>query len=245
MSTDSLQEKYPNISSYIYTFNNPIKFIDPIGLSGEEPPILNIYVFDQPNRPKDKGVKGTSYTAKIYITDTENNVIGSYRVSSYPNSRSNNDNTTKFNIIVEGEHSYNNKYGHKSGTQRGLNIDDSNDNSRTAQGYNSMKDEITMKYVNVHSGASDNGNFSSRGSAACITLHPDDYNGFMDNFVWSGKSCKTGLSEGKIYIYRNKNLLNQVEARENNSTYNPFKNIYIRNDKISKYEKNLFDTLPF
>ena len=34
MSTDPLQEKYHNISSYCYTFNNTIKFIDPNGQDG-------------------------------------------------------------------------------------------------------------------------------------------------------------------------------------------------------------------
>ena len=32
MSTDPLQEKYPNMSTYCYTVNNPIKFIDPDGM---------------------------------------------------------------------------------------------------------------------------------------------------------------------------------------------------------------------
>lgn len=31
MSTDPLEEKYPNISSYCYSNNNPIKYIDPDG----------------------------------------------------------------------------------------------------------------------------------------------------------------------------------------------------------------------
>ena len=31
MSVDPMQEKYPNVSSYCYTFNNPVKFIDPDG----------------------------------------------------------------------------------------------------------------------------------------------------------------------------------------------------------------------
>ena len=31
MSCDPMQEKYPNISSYCYTYDNPIKFIDPDG----------------------------------------------------------------------------------------------------------------------------------------------------------------------------------------------------------------------
>ena len=34
MSTDPLQDKYHNISSYCYTFNNTIKFIDPNGQDG-------------------------------------------------------------------------------------------------------------------------------------------------------------------------------------------------------------------
>ena len=41
LSTDPLELEYPNISSYIYTFNNPVKFIDPTGMSGEDPPTQN------------------------------------------------------------------------------------------------------------------------------------------------------------------------------------------------------------
>ena len=35
MSTDPIQEKYPNITSYIYSLNNPIKIQDPTGLAPE------------------------------------------------------------------------------------------------------------------------------------------------------------------------------------------------------------------
>lgn len=34
LSTDPLQEKYPNISTYAYAFQNPIKYIDPTGEDG-------------------------------------------------------------------------------------------------------------------------------------------------------------------------------------------------------------------
>ena len=37
LSVDPLAEKYPNVSSYAYVFQNPIKYIDPRGLEGVEP----------------------------------------------------------------------------------------------------------------------------------------------------------------------------------------------------------------
>ncbi|GHV17524.1 hypothetical protein FACS1894169_12850 [Bacteroidia bacterium] len=36
LSTDPLQEKYPHISTYTYTFQNPVKYIDPMGMEGKE-----------------------------------------------------------------------------------------------------------------------------------------------------------------------------------------------------------------
>ena len=46
MSTDPMQEKYPNITSYCYTFDNPIKYIDPQGLENV------VVVGNQGNSPK-------------------------------------------------------------------------------------------------------------------------------------------------------------------------------------------------
>ncbi|MDR2206275.1 MAG: RHS repeat-associated core domain-containing protein [Flavobacteriaceae bacterium] len=34
LSVDPLAEKYPNIGAYVYTMNNPIKFVDPTGMEG-------------------------------------------------------------------------------------------------------------------------------------------------------------------------------------------------------------------
>ena len=38
-----------------------------------------------------------------------------------------------------------------------------------------------MQNVNVHFGKSDNGNYNSRGSQGCITIHPEDVNAFFSN----------------------------------------------------------------
>lgn len=68
MSTDPLQEKYPNISTYCYTANNPIKFIDP---DGKEV----VIVFDKENGTLaiidldhyKKGLPNKIVTAKDYV----------------------------------------------------------------------------------------------------------------------------------------------------------------------------------
>jgi RHS repeat-associated protein len=36
MNVDPLAEKYPGFSPYVYTFNNPINFVDPSGMEGED-----------------------------------------------------------------------------------------------------------------------------------------------------------------------------------------------------------------
>jgi hypothetical protein len=60
-----------------------------------------------------------------------------------------------------------------------------------------------MQYVNFHKGASDNGNYNSRGSAGCITCNPDDATRIFNNFEWSNNGAgNTGTSSGTINIVR-------------------------------------------
>jgi len=44
ISVDPLMEKYPNVNPYVYCLQNPVKWIDPTGMSVEPP---NDYVFDE------------------------------------------------------------------------------------------------------------------------------------------------------------------------------------------------------
>lgn len=181
-----------------------MRFIDPDGMSVGDPPWKKnystqdnpiyyklpvqqkVYVYDQQNKPNDKGVKGETYTAKVYI-ENGNKTSGPYKGSSYPNSKSNSDNSTAYNTITTGKHSFNNEAGHKGGTQKGLNIDDSKNGSRTTTGTGPNGNSVEMQYVNVHKGASDNGGYKSRGSAGCITISPSDFDGFISNFDWNSK----------------------------------------------------------
>ena len=191
---DPLQDDSPILSAYTYCGNNPITIIDPDGRD-------SVYVFDQPMRPNDQGKKGETYTAEIFV-EINGSVTGPYRGSSYPNSKSNSDNSTKYNTVNEGEHKFNNKHGHHGGTEKGLNLVDQSGNRNTS-GTNPNGDEVTMTNVNVHEGASDNGNYNSRGSQGCITIHPDDTDNFFSNFSWDAKKNSTkGTSNGSIFIYR-------------------------------------------
>ena len=170
---DPLQDDSPILSAYTYCGNNPITIIDPDGRD-------SIYVFDRSMRPNDQGKKGETYTAEIFV-EKNGTVTGPYRGSSYPNSKSNSDNSTKYNTVNEGEHKFNNKHGHHGGTKKGLNLVDQSGNRNTS-GTNPNGDEVTITNVNVHEGASDNGNYNSRGSQGCITIHPDDTDNFSQIF---------------------------------------------------------------
>jgi hypothetical protein len=48
------------------------------------------------------------------------------------------------------------------------------------------------------------GNYNSRGSIACITIHPDDADAFFSHFTWINDKKTTGNSQGRIFISRDK-----------------------------------------
>lgn len=195
-SMDPLAEKHYSISPYVYCLNNPVKYIDPLGMD-------TVHVLDQDTRPLDNGTAGQTYTADIFV-EQNGIILGPYKGSSYPNSISNTDNNTDANTLNEGEHQYNNMSGHRNGTQKGLNIVDAN-GGRTAPGTDPKGNSVTMTTVNVHKGASDKGNATSRGSLGCITINPEEATSFFSNFDWSGKNENTGNSTGSIIIVRGGN----------------------------------------
>ena len=68
LSTDPMQEKYPGFSTYVYTFNNPVMFIDPDGREGLLSKIKETYK-KLSNNPKvtarvDGAIKVVSGTAE-------------------------------------------------------------------------------------------------------------------------------------------------------------------------------------
>ena len=78
-------------------------------------------------------------------------------------------------------------------------------NERFVPGITPQNEDVIMEYVNVHAGRSDNGNYNSRGSKGCITIHPDDAPAFFSNFHWNSLNPYIGTSKGKIIIKRNIN----------------------------------------
>jgi RHS repeat-associated protein len=200
-SVDLMTEKHFGLNPFNYTLNNPLKYADFFGMD-----TTKVLVIDQDSRPNDNGTQGDTYSADVFVYDTDTGELnGPYSGSSYPNSKSNNDNSTKFNTATEGSHDFNNVNGHKLGTKKGLNLVDSNSN-RTTPGTDPSGNPITMYTVNVHAGASDNGNFNSRGSEGCITICPgtadNQSDSFFQNFDWSGNGGTTGTSAGIIEISR-------------------------------------------
>ncbi len=193
LSVDPLADKYPNISPYAYCGWNPINAIDPDGQD-------SIYVHDQSKRPNDRGSVGETYTATVTVIQNDK-IVGKYRGSTYPNSVSNEDNSTTWNTIADGSFLFNNAYGHNGGREKGLNIIDDN-GARENQGISPKGDAVTMRNTNVHEGKSDKGNYNSRGSHGCITIHPADAEAFFSHFSWTNEAQTKGTTVGRLFIIR-------------------------------------------
>ena len=111
IQVDPLAEEYVYNSTYAFSEN---RVIDAWELEGLEKVLIN----DEEERPKDDGTPGTSYTAEVYVlNENTGDINGPYKGSSYPNSKSNSDNSTEANTLKTGEHSYNNQSGHHGGQE--------------------------------------------------------------------------------------------------------------------------------
>ncbi len=189
----------------------------------EDLPPLEIFFIDREELPADDGTPGTSYTATVYVLDNENNTLyGPFRGSTYPNTRENPEGSDKPNRVKEGPHYFNNRNGHKGQTVRGLNLIDSVD-VRIVPGWSWTLQPSVVQYANVHTGFSDRGNYNSRGSQGCLTLHPDENDDFMDIFDFSLPNYQSppkytlGTSEGVVYVFREEEairnqLINELES---------------------------------
>jgi len=169
-------------------------------------PPLEVYIIDVPELPKATSVKGTSYSASIYVVDNlYKEVYGPYMGSSYPNSKetidSSGNHTDRPSTVMDGAHLFNNKFGHKGGTKKGLNLINPT-GKRIVDGFSWTHKPTKVVCANVHSGLSDKGNYNSRGSMGCMTIHPADVDTFFSHFDFS-KSTK-GNAEGVLYIFRDK-----------------------------------------
>ena len=169
---------------------------------GTPKPPLEVFFFDWDTRPPDDGTDVTTYTSEVLIADNTANVLhGPLRGSTYPNSVSNSNNTTPYNTVKALGHLFNNLSGHDGSTQKGLNlVDQINILERKSPAYHMNNPDTIAWYINVHKGFSSNGNYDSRGSHGCLTIHPADRSTFFSYFDFSAPGGKTGTSTGVVYI---------------------------------------------
>jgi RHS repeat-associated protein len=185
-NVDPLDDQYVYHSPYAFSENHVTVHVELEGLE-------KVYIFDQASNPNNK----RTYTSDIYVMSNNMKVFGPYRGSTFPNS------ATKHNTVNAGTHEFNNESGHKSGTQKGLNIVDATGN-RVAPGTNPDGEGKKMTVVNIHSGVNpdDNNGLQNRGSAGCPTCHPDDAADLFSLFDFSVDNSNTGNAEGTITIFR-------------------------------------------
>jgi RHS repeat-associated protein len=205
-------------SPYTYVYNNPILFIDTLGLD-------SVYFFDQAKNPNNR----RTYTAEVFHIKTGKLVNSETEGSTYPNYPDTK--TGSQNTVTEGEHDFNNKWGHNKGQEKGLNIDDS-DPERIVSGTKPDGTPTKMHYADVHKGDEE----TNRGSAGCPTIRPKDADVFFSNFDWSKNDIQTkGNSTGKVFISRGDRSINrkynELKAMQNRAIYDRIRHVYIMYDK--------------
>jgi hypothetical protein len=164
---------------------------------------LEVYFFDM---PKIESYDPT-YTSVIYVANHKTNKLsGPFKGSSFPNSDPSDPTKTIYNTIVDKEHIFNNRSGHKGATRKGLNIVDrigrKKWEGRYNEGWDPSEKLLTMFNVNVHSGVSDKGNHNSRGSHGCLTIFPLHVEQFFNSIGYPNAATTTGDVEGGLYLFR-------------------------------------------
>jgi RHS repeat-associated protein len=238
---DPLAEWHYDYTPYHYTFNNPILFVDPYGLD-------TLYFFDQAERPRDDGTAGETYTATI-IHVKNGQIVGWFynEGSTYDNSKSNSDNSSNYKTMNEGDYPFSNKFGHDGGSKKGLNlgkgkVDKHED--RKVPGTDKNGNSAEVNNGNFHAGASDNGNYNSRGSKACLTCNPSAAENIWGNFDWSGSyngyTGNTGNSNGMISIRRG----GPTESEKNNGKLDLSEIYYFKPSPVIHQSDNTRVNMP-